>query len=119
MGSNLQGGEQPAHPVTFAAPFHMSATEVTGLVIEYMRKMLSVRMGFWPAASITPTAAKCAILPWRATTVTTPGASPALHRFFIAGAMRASFSAESPTSKGSTVATGLCNTWRAKAASRR
>ena len=48
------------------------ATPVTGLDIDAMRKIASLRIGVLLSMSIKPCASKCATRPLRATTVTAP-----------------------------------------------
>ena len=55
----------------------MIATPVTGLVIDAMRNTASFVIGFLDSMSVTPAASRCAIRPWRATSVTPPLISPA------------------------------------------
>ena len=50
----------------------MTATPVTGLVIDAIRKMASFRIGVLLSASINPCGSKCTTLPFRATSVTAP-----------------------------------------------
>ena len=51
------------------------ATPVTGLLIDAIRKMPSLRIGAFDSRSVIPCASKCATLPRRATTVTAPAIS--------------------------------------------
>ena len=82
----------------------MIATPVTGLVIDAMRKTASFVIGFFDSMSVTPVASRCAIRPWRATSVTPPQISPAAMWRFIISVMRASRSLDRPTSSGFAVA---------------
>ena len=48
------------------------ATPVTGLDIDAMRKIASLRIGVFASMSISPCASKCAMRPLRDTIVTAP-----------------------------------------------
>ena len=78
----------------------MIATPVTGFVIDAMRNTESFVIGFFESMSVTPVASKCAMRPWRATSVTPPLISPAAMWRFIISVMRPSRSLERPTSSG-------------------
>ena len=82
----------------------MIARPVTGFVIDAMRNTASFVIGFFVSMSVTPVASRCAIRPWRATSVTPPEISPAAICRFIISVIRASRSLESPTSSGLAVA---------------
>ena len=79
------------------------ATPVTGLVIEKMRKIESRAIGRPLSISWTPATSTNAILPWRASSATTPASSPSSTIACSPTSSRSRRSAESPTSAGSTV----------------
>src|SRR6185436_14304696 len=78
----------------------MTATPMTGFVIEAMRNIELEVIGFFESRSIVPCAEWCTTLPLRATIVTAPARSPAAMRRSIIWLMRARRSEDRPTSSG-------------------
>ena len=78
------------------------ATAATGFDIDAIRKIVSVCIGFFEAMSMTPCAARCAIWPLRATSVTAPAISPASIERCTSSSMRCKRSLEMPTLSGGT-----------------
>src|SRR4029079_14933983 len=83
----------------------MAATDTIGLVMEYMRKIESGRIGSVATRSRKPKVLVQAILPRRATSITAPGTSPESTYFWVVASMRASWLDDRPTSSGA-AATG-------------
>src|ERR1700674_4344069 len=78
----------------------MRATDVTGLVIEAIRKIASVFIGACFSRSRKPNASKKASFPWRAIRTTAPGISPFSTPIRKASLTRPSRSDEKPRSSG-------------------
>ncbi len=66
----------------------MIETPTTGLVIDMMRKIASFCIGLRDSMSIKPCASRCAMRPWRATSVTAPEKVPASMWRLINSVMR-------------------------------
>lgn len=84
----------------------MSAMLVTGLVIDAMRNIVSVRIGVFAATSWNPEACTSTTLPSRAINVTMPPASLRSMKPCMPACSRASRSAETPTEAGVAAAGG-------------